>query len=71
MKKVTGYADYSVNITCPTCGDTFDVIGTENDDDSVVTKPMFENTTKSCTNMDIQIVCPSCDSELILDKLEY
>ena len=71
MKKVIGYADYSVEVTCPVCGDSFDLIGAENDDDNAVTRPMFENTTKSCTNMDIDIVCPGCESELTLDKIEY
>lgn len=71
MKLVTGYANYSVDITCPDCGCTFDVIWTENDDDNAVTNPMFENTTESCTNMNVEIACPSCDAELILDNLEY
>lgn len=71
MKKVIGYADYSVEVACPACGDSFDLIGTENDEDNVVTRPMFENTTESCTNMGIGIVCPGCESELVLDKIEY
>lgn len=69
MEKVIGNAKYSVYVTCLNCGCYFDVI--DQDDDSLVCDAMFTNTDESCTDMDIEIVCPECDAEMILDKLEY
>lgn len=69
MKKVTGTPSYEVNVYCPECDFWFDAI--EQEDDSEITIAMFGNTTETCTNMDIHLVCPRCDCEMILDKLEY
>lgn len=69
MEKVIGNAEYSVHITCSKCGAYFDVI--EQDDNGVITEAMFHNTDESCTNMNIDVVCPECYHEMVLDRLEY
>lgn len=69
MNKVTGIADYQVLVNCPDCGFEFNAI--QQEDDSEITSKMFENTIQSCTNMKVHLVCPKCDSEMLLDKLEY
>lgn len=69
MKKVYGAESYCVQVECPECLHSFDA--TDNDDDNCVTSAMFENTSESCTDMDIEIVCPDCGCELILDELTY
>lgn len=69
--KVEGCADYSVSVTCPNeaCLHHFDA--TDNDDDSTVTNAMFENTSDSCADMQIDMMCPKCECEFILDSIVY
>jgi len=67
--KVEGVGDYSVSVTCPKCDHEFKA--TDNDDDNVVTDAMFENTHDSCTDMQIEMMCPECECEFILDSIAY
>ena len=39
--------------------------------DYSATNAMFENTSSSCTDMDLVFVCPECEEEFILDELVY
>ena len=69
MEKVIGFASYDVIVECPECKHKFSAI--ENDDENTITKAMFKNTNDSCNDMDITLVCHECDSEFILDSLDY
>jgi C4-type Zn-finger protein len=71
MTKVEGVASHEVVVTCPSCGEDFDTIDQDQEADGEITSAMFENTIRSCSNMDILITCPSCDSEMILDRIKY
>ena len=69
MEKVIGNASYDVIVCCPVCDHGFSAI--DNDCDYAVCQAMFENTHESCTDMQIEMVCPECDCEFVLDSLEY
>ena len=71
MKKVKGSVDFSVAVECPECGNSFDAI--DNDDDNVVTSPLFDaNYVKGAwENLQIELTCAECDCEFELDELEY
>ena len=71
MEKVRGTASYEVIVTCTKCGEDFDTIEQDQEADGEITTAMFENTVKSCSDMDIRISCPSCDCEMILDSIRY
>lgn len=72
LKKVSGYPDYSISVTCPHCNHEFDAAKVESEfGESGLTDAMFANTTESCTDMDYEIECPECEKEFIIDKLEY
>ncbi len=71
MKKVLGYATVEVNVGCPNCGKSFDVLSGNNDDDNIVSDALYENTTKSCTDIGYQLSCPDCDLEFELDEIVY
>jgi hypothetical protein len=67
--KVEGVGDFSVSVTCPNCVHSFDA--TDNDDEYIVTGAMFTNTAESCSDMDIDMICPNCDCEFTLDSITY
>ena len=69
--KVDGVGDYSVSVTCPNEDCQHEFYATDNDDDNVVTDAMFTNTMDSCTDMQIEMMCPECECEFILDSIVY
>ena len=71
MKKIVGNISVEVWVTCPECGEYYDLIHEDGDQDYVLYDAIFTNTTESCTNLELEYVCPKCDKEFVLDKMEY
>ena len=73
MKKVNATADVSAWVDCPHCKHYFDIIEYEYKyyGESEVSDNLYENTTVSCTDMGVEVSCPECDGDFIIDNLEY
>ncbi|CAM0047791.1 hypothetical protein VPHK394_0067 [Vibrio phage K394] len=74
LVKVIAQVDYSVNITCPHCDRSIDLISDDNcnyDDDSVVSRQFFTNSRDGWEDIGLEFTCHHCDGEFELDSLEY
>lgn len=74
LVKVVAQVDYSVNVTCPHCDKSIDLISDDDglyDDDNIVSRQFFKNNKDGWEDMDIEFTCHHCDGEFVLDELEY
>ena len=61
--------EYSVCVECPLCKQDTDLIDEDNDAESRISRPLFNNDWEKLKGLDV--VCGNCEHEFELDGLEY
>lgn len=74
LPKVTGQVDFRVDVECPHCEKSINLISDNNcghDYDNCVTNAFFDTKGESWDKAGIDVTCHHCEGEFILNKLEY
>ena len=69
MSKVKGQLSYEIYVKCPNCGDVFDIIAEDyQNEDGCITTPLFRNDWDNCRD---STACPKCEFEFEMEGVEY
>lgn len=63
----TAYLEYSVNVECPKCEESTDLV--DNDDDHIVSRAIFSNNWDALKGH--EVTCEHCGHEFKIEKVEY
>jgi hypothetical protein len=64
--KLIAYLDYSINVECPICGHSNDIV--DHDDENKVAYDLFNN---KWQDLNFEFTCKKCDVLLLLDEIRY
>ena len=67
MKKATGLVRVSMTIDCPECGNEIDAMKHLEGGDNNMSTIVFD---EEWEDIELDIACPFCEREFILDKIE-
>ena len=69
MIKATATLFWSLDVECPHCKDSFDLVDTDSDNDYSIANKIFNNQWDALNGKEVQ--CPNCCKEFELEKVEY
>lgn len=69
MKQATAFLDYQLDVDCPHCNKTVDLVEHELNGDRGISHCIFTNNWDALKGWDIE--CPHCNNDFQLEKVEY
>ena len=68
-EKQTAILYCSLNISCPSCNESIDLLDGPYDDDGIYSTPIFNNNWGELKGRDI--TCEKCECEFLIEDVEY